>query len=321
MPAHDRAARLDRRQRYLEGLSATLVKLRLMPSLADVTRYPVAKRLAMAPAPWMTSPLPSDVTYADRDIPTRAGPLRVRIYTPASIADGQPPVLYIHGGGWVTGGLGACHWLCAHLASRLSAVVVSVEYRLAPEHRFPAAIEDCQDALSFLADHGSELDVDGTRVIVAGDSGGGNLAAALAYWDAHHQRRLVQQLLIYPGLDLTMSSPSYSEDRSRLLTRDVLAKTVEHYLGPDADVKDPLVSPLLADSLDGLPPAVILTGEHDPLCDDGRLYAERLREAGIPVAYRNYTTMGHGFFSTPRLCRESGQALDDLVELSRAQLS
>ena len=321
MPAVDRAGRLDRRQRYLEGFTAMLVKLRLMPSLADVTRFPTAKRLSMAPAPWMTSRLPADVTFADRDVPSRAGQLRVRVYTPASIAVDQPPVLYIHGGGWVTGGLGACHWLCAHLASQMSAVLVSVEYRLAPEHRFPAAIEDCQDALAFLAEQGSELGVDGTKVVVAGDSGGGNLAAALAYWDAHNERRIVQQLLIYPGLDLTMSSPSYAENRSPLLTRDVLAKTVEHYLGPDADVKDPLVSPLLAESLEGLPRAVILTAEHDPLRDDGRLYAERLLDAGIPVEYRNYATMGHGFFSTPKLCRDSEQALSDLVELSRSQLT
>ena len=321
MAAVDRAGRLDRRQRYLEGFTATLVKFRLMPSLADVTRYPATKRLAMAPARWMITPFPTDVTYADSDVPSRGGPLRVRVYTPPTVVPEQPPVVYIHGGGWVTGGLGACHWLCAHLASRMSAVVLSVEYRLAPEYRFPAAIEDCQDALAFLADQGPELGVDGTNVVVAGDSGGGNLAAALAYWDAHNERRIVQQLLIYPGLDLTMTSPSYSENRSPLLTRDVLAKTVEHYLGPDGDVKDPLVSPLLAESLEGLPRAVILTAEHDPLRDDGRLYAERLRDAGIPVEYRNYATMGHGFFSTPKLCRDSGQALTDLVELSRSQLT
>jgi acetyl esterase len=189
------------------------------------------------------------------------------------------------------------------------------------ENRFPAAVEDCQDALAYVGAHGDELGIDGSRVVVAGDSAGGNLAAALAYWDARNGRRIVQQLLIYPGLDLTLSSPSYLERRSRLLTTDILARAVEHYLGPDGDVKDPLASPLLAGSVQGLPPAVILTAEHDPLRDDGKLYAEKLLEAGTAVAYRNYMTMGHGFFSTPRLCRESGQALIDLITLARGQLS
>lgn len=313
--------RLDRRLKFVEALGYALVRLRLMPSMADITKQSVAKRKAGKPASWMTYPLSKRVTFADQNVPSRGGSITVRVYTPTTIDKTQPPVLYIHGGGWVAGGLDSCHWLCAELASRLATVVVSVDYRLAPEDRYPAALEDCQDALAFLGEHGAELGIDGSRIVVGGDSAGGNLAAALAYWDAHAARRIVQQLLIYPGLDLTLGSPSYQEGLSRMLTPDVLTKAVEHYLGPDGDVREPLVSPLLADSLEGLPPTVILTGQHDPLRDDGKLYAEKLVAAGVPVAYMNYRTMGHGFFSTPRLCRESAQALNDLISLARAQLS
>jgi acetyl esterase len=312
--------RLDRRLRFVEGLGYALMKMRLVPSLADIPKQSIAKRKAGKPAAWMTYPIAAGVGYVDRTIPSRGGEMTLRVYTPPAIDDGQPPVLYIHGGGWVTGGLDACHWLCAELAARLKTVVVSVDYRLAPEHPFPAALEDCQDALDFLTRHGGELGVDGSRVVVGGDSAGGNLAAALAYWDNQNSRRVAQQLLIYPGLDLTIGSPSYHEGRSRLLTPESLGKAVEHYLGPDGDVKDPLVSPLLAESVDGLAPAVILTAQHDPLCDDGRLYADKLLAAGVTVDYRNYGTMGHGFFSTPRLCRDSGQAMTDLVTLARQQL-
>jgi len=314
------ADRLDRRLRFVEGLGYALMRLRLVPSLSDIPKQSIAKRKAAKPAGWMTYPLANGVVSVDRDVPSRGDEMTLRVYTPEAIDAGQPPVLYIHGGGWVTGGLDSCHWLCAELASRLKTVVVSVDYRLAPEHPYPAALEDCQDALDFLARHGDELGVDASQVVVGGDSAGGNLAAALAYWDAQNSRRIAQQLLIYPGLDLTLGSPSYHEGRSRVLTPASLAKAVEHYLGPGGDVKDPLVSPLLADSLAGLAPAVIVTAQHDPLCDDGRLYAEKLQDAGVPVAYRNYGTMGHGFFSTPRLCRDSGQAMTDLVTLAREQL-
>lgn len=316
-----RADRLDRRQKFVDDLAYGLMKMRLVPPLADITKQSVTKRKAGKPTRWMTYPIATGVMSADRVMSSRGGPMTLRVYTPTTVKGGRPPVLYIHGGGWVTGGLDSCHWLCAELASRLENVVVSVDYRLAPEHRFPSALEDCQDALSYLATHSGELDVDGSRVVVGGDSAGGNLAAALAYWDARNDRRIVQQLLIYPALDLTLGSPSYREGRSRLLTPEILTRGVDLYIGPHGDVKDPLVSPLLADSVEGLPPAVIVTAQHDPLCDDGKLYAGRLSDAGIPVAYRNYLTMGHGFFSTPRLCRESATAMTDLITLARAQLS
>jgi acetyl esterase len=312
------AKRLDRRQKFLEDIGYLL--MRAMPNMTDVTKQSVAKRKASKPAPWMTYPTTKDVSFVDRTVSSRAGEMTLRVYTPTTITREQAPVLYIHGGGWVTGGLDSCKWLCGELASRLSTVVVSVDYRLAPEDRFPGALEDCQDALDFVISHGAELGVDGSRVVVGGDSAGGNLAAALAYWDARNARRIVQQVLIYPGLDLTLSSPSYREGRSRMLTPERLTESVKHYIGPDGDVKNPLVSPLLADSVSGLPAAVILTGDHDPLRDDGILYAEKLADGGVPVAHRNYETMGHGFFSTPRLCRESTQAMTDLITLVRAQL-
>jgi acetyl esterase len=315
-----RTDRLDRRQKLAEDLGYALVTLRLMPSLPAITKWSVAKRKAGKPAGWMTFPISGGVTFADRTVPSRGGEIILRIYTPPTIDAQQPPLLYIHGGGWIAGGLDSCHWLCAELSSQLGTVVASVDYRLAPEDRFPAALEDCQDALDYVVRHGAELGVDGSRVVVGGDSAGGNLAAALAYWDAHNARHIVLQLLIYPGLDLTLSSASYRERLSRLLTPDALTKAVEHYLGPDGDPKDPLASPLLADSVEGLPPAVILTGQHDPLRDDGKLYADKLSDAGVSVDYRNYRTMGHGFFSTPRLCRESAQAMTDLIALARQSL-
>lgn len=313
------AARHDPRQKFFDDLAYALMRMRLLPGLANLEKQTVAKRKASRPAAWMTYPLAVGVTFADRTVASRGGPLALRVYTP-TLRSGRPPVLYIHGGGWVTGGLDSCHWLCAELTSRLATVVVSVDYRLAPEDPYPAALEDCQDALDFLQARGSELGVDGSQVVVGGDSAGGNLAAALAYWDARTERRIVQQLLIYPALDLTIGSPSQRERLSRLLTPEVLARGVEHYLGAHGDPKDPLVSPLLADSVEGLAPAVILTAQHDPLRDDGKLYAEKLADAGVPVAYRNYGTMGHGFFSTPRLCRESPRAMTDLISLSRNQL-
>jgi acetyl esterase len=234
----------------------------------------------------------------DRSIAGPAGEIPIRIYTPHG--DGPFPVaVYFHGGGWVLGNLDTHESHCRGIANGAGCVVVAVDYRLAPEHKFPAAPEDCYAATRWAEEHAAEINGDRTRLAVAGDSAGGNLAAVVALLARDRGAPPIAfQLLVYPITDLRMQTVSYTENADApMLTRDDMIWFRGHYIRDDEDVTNPLVSPLLAEDLSGLPPALIVTAEYDPLRDEGEFYGEQLLAAGVPATVRRYDGLAHGFLS------------------------
>lgn len=248
------------------------------------------------------------------------GQLAVRVYRPRDAGSAALPlVVNFHGGGWTIGSLDSTDWLCSNVAVDTRAVVVSVEYRLAPDHRFPAAAEDCSAALADVVERAAEFGTDPERVAVMGDSAGGNLAAVVSLMARDRSGpRIAHQGLIYPAVDLTMSSPSLEENaHAPILTRAECLAFRDHYMG-DQDLRHPYASPLFAEDHSGLPPALIQVAEHDPIRDDGHRYAEKLRAAGVPVRLTQYAGMPHGYAWFPRICRSAQQALAELVAEQRA---
>ena len=261
------------------------------------------------------------VALADLVLATTAGYLPIRTYRPRrASAEALPMVVHFHGGGWVLGDLDMGDWLCSQVAAEVGAVVVSVDYCLAPEHPFPAAVEECLAAVTALAANAGDHGGDPSRIAVMGDSAGGNLAAVIAQQARDAGPRITAQVLLYPATDATFASPSIDEHANAIvLTRADMEAFVRHYLG-DADPTDPRVSPLLTDDLAGLPPALIQTAEHDPLRDDGARYAEALRTAGVEVRYTEYLGTPHGYINMPGLTRASKQALAEIVAELRRRL-
>lgn len=234
----------------------------------------------------------------NRGIPGPAGELPVRIYTPDG-AGPFPLLMFFHGGGFVVCDLDSHDALARSLCGGAGAVVVSVDYRLAPEAKFPAAPEDCHAATRWAVDNAASIGADGARVAVAGDSAGGNLAAVVA--QLAKQRggpALAHQLLIYPVTAHDFTTPSYEENaEGYFLTRDMMQWFWHHYLERAEDGQDPLAAPLRAKDLSGLPPATVVTAEYDPLRDEGEAYARRLDEAGVPTQAVRYDGVIHGFVS------------------------
>jgi acetyl esterase/lipase len=251
------------------------------------------------------------------------GPVAVRSYRPARPSAGpRPLVVNFHGGGWTLGGLQQGDWFCSNVAAAVGAVVVSVDYRLAPAHRWPAAAEDCYAALVDVAARADEFGADAPRLAVMGDSAGGNLAAVVALMARDRSGpAIAHQALLYPATDLTLSSPSVEENADApILTRADCVAFRDHYLGGQ-DPRQPYASPLFAADHAGLPPALVQVAEHDPIRDDGLRYAAALRAAGVPVRTTTYVGMPHGYLSFPRLCRSAPQALAELcAELESALL-
>jgi acetyl esterase len=236
------------------------------------------------------------VSIAERTIPGPAGEIPIRVYTP----EGSPqfPVLvYFHGGGWVIGDLEVVHGPLTVLANLAHAVIVSVDYRLAPEHPFPAAVEDCDAAVRWVAANASLLNVDPERIAVGGDSAGGNLAAVVALMARDRGGpKLIHQLLLYPVTDCTRDTASYREHGDGyFLTADLMDWFQAEYLGGGGDPGDWRASPLRAADLSGLPPAYVVTGEYDPLRDEGEAYAARLLEAGGTATVARYDGQIHAF--------------------------
>ncbi|WP_422756145.1 alpha/beta hydrolase [Micromonospora sp. WMMD708] len=253
----------------------------------------------------------------DTTVPGPDGDLRVRVYRPAG--DGPLPTLvYFFGGGWTLGSVETADGICRRLANATGCQVVTVGYRLAPEHPFPAAVLDCHAATRWLAEHAAELGVDPDRLVVGGDSAGGNLAAAVTLLArAEGGPRLAGQLLVYPNTD-QRAAPRPADDQDPLLfNRHSVDWYRGHYLADPADAADPLASPLLADDLSGLPPALVVTAEHDPLRDEGQRYAQRLREAGVPVRATCYPGMIHGFFAMPGVFDAGRRAQDEAAAFLR----
>jgi acetyl esterase len=250
----------------------------------------------------------------DRRVPGPAGEIPVRTYRQGG-DEPKPVIVYYHGGGWVIGSLDTHDGVCRALVDALDALVLSVDYRLAPEHRFPAAIDDAFAALQWVAAHAGELGGDPGRVAIAGDSAGGNIAAVVAQMarDAGGPA-LCFQLLIYPVTDHEFESSSMCDNaEGYLLTRDDMRWFYGHYLEDPGLGRHPRVSPLQATDLSGLAPACVITAEFDPLRDQGMAYADKLRAAGVPVEARVYDGMFHGFFSMIEWIDAGKIAFDDAV--------
>ena len=237
-------------------------------------------------------------TVEDRSLATRGHRLAVRIYTPLVPPGPLPGLVYFHGGGLVAGSLETHDGIARALAQASGCRVLSVDYRLAPEHRFPAALDDGVAAVAFIAAHAEEFSVDARRLGIAGDSAGATLAAAVCQQLAScGATGLVLQFLLCPILDFASHSPSRREfSRGYLVDEATLQHDLKYYLPPEGDPADPRISPGRAADLSGLPPALIHTAEYDPLRDEGSAYAQRLRQAGIPARYTCHSGMIHLFY-------------------------
>ncbi len=258
----------------------------------------------------------------NRTIPGPDKAIPIRIYTPQG--DGPfPVVVYFHGGGWVLCNLETHDSICRGVANGAACIVVAVDYRLAPEHTFPAAPEDCYAATRWAAQHAGEINGDPARLAVAGDSAGGGLAAVVALMARDRGGPpLTFQLLVYPITDLRMGSASYEENADApMLTRDDMIWFRDHYIRDAEDMTDSLASPLLAPDLSGLPPALIVTAGYDPLRDEGEAYGERLRAAGTEATVRRYADLAHGFLGLDLIVDRAREARAETIAALRAALA
>jgi acetyl esterase len=258
---------------------------------------------------------------ASLTIPGPGGDLPLRLYRPAS-GRPLPVLLYFFGGGWVLGTIDTADGVSRSLANSSGALVAVVGYRLAPEHPFPAAIDDCYATVRWVAEHAAEIGADPARLAVGGDSAGGNLAAAVALRARADGPALAGQILIYPNTDQLADDESMrAADDPFLFNRHSVAWYRQYYLVDPADAADPLASPLRAESLAGLPPALVITAEYDPLRGQGEAYARRLADAGVPVELSRYPGMAHGFFTMAGTVDASRAAIGQCASQLRAWLA
>lgn len=258
----------------------------------------------------------------DLDISGPAGPQTVRVYRPHS--DGPLPVLvYFFGGGWVVGSLDTSDAICRALASMVPCVIVSAGYRLAPEHPFPAAIDDCYAAVKWIADNASQLGADGGRMGVAGDSSGGNLAAVMTLMarDDDDGPPISAQVLVYPPFHSSAATKSMRDNTDPMFfNAHSSAWFWNQYLAEPADGDSPLASPLNAADHSGLPAALVITAEFCPLHDEGEAYADALSLAGVPVEYHRYTDLPHGFLAMASILDTAREAMGEIADFLRRRL-
>ena len=267
---------------------------------------------------WMFGGVAPGIAARDAAIPGPDGDIAVRVYTRRSAGPGRRPlIVYFHGGGYVFGELRMGDWLCGSVAARVGAVVVSVAYRLAPVHRFPAAVEDSYAALTWAAANAAELGADGPLAVM-GESAGGTLSAVTCLLARERGGPAIShQALIYPAVNMTSVKAGVEEP---FLSTAEMAAYRRLYLGPEGDPAHPWASPLLAPDHSGLPPALIQVAEHDPLRGDGVAYAAKLRAAGGSVRLTEYVGVPHGFLNFPGLCRGAEQALAEICAEQSAAL-
>jgi acetyl esterase len=247
------------------------------------------------------------------------GSIPVRVYEPRGRFSPRPIVVYFHGGGFVVGSIDSHDGLCRALAEKTGALVVSVDYRLAPEHRFPAGVEDAVAATRYVLAQAKTFGGDPARVAVAGDSAGGNFAAVVAQQLRGDALRPMFQLLVYPATDLTRSFPSHRAFREGFfLTEKTIDWFLANYVNDERDKTDVRGSPLFAEDFAGLPPALVFTAGFDPLRDEGRAYAEKLRAAGVPVEYVCIEGAVHGFFSCGGVFEHASRAVDRAARALRS---
>jgi len=295
-----------------------------IPLLSDeivLALAPPMLREAMAAMPGSVGPVEEVARVESRTLPGPAGEIPVRIYAPSD-ARSLPALVYFHGGGFVIGSLDTHDGTCRSLANAIGCAVVSVDYRLAPEHKFPAGPEDCYAATRWVAEKGAEIGVDTARVAVGGDSAGGNLAAVVALMARdRHGPALRHQLLIYPVANHDYATASYEENKQGyLLSREMMRWFWNHYLARPEDGENPYASPLRAASLAGLPPAHVITAEYDPLRDEGEALAARLLRDGVPTTQVRYDGMIHGFFSMTQMLDMAKRAVAEAATAVRASL-
>jgi acetyl esterase len=259
--------------------------------------------------------------FEDRTLPGPDGDVPVRVFVPEA-AGPLPILVHYHGGGWVIGSIDGSDNLCRALANLTPCIVVSVDYRLAPEAQFPAGLEDCYAATRWVAEHGVELGGDPTRLAIGGDSAGGNLAAAVALLARERGGPKISfQVLIYPVTDANFETGSYREMAEGYgLTRDNMQYFWELYLADEADAANSLTSVLRAD-LAGLPPALVITAEFDPLRDEGDAYAAKLKAAGVPVEHVAYPGQIHGFFNVGTMMQTGDKAVEAAARSLAAALA
>jgi len=253
----------------------------------------------------------------DRTISGPGGPIPVRVYWPAT--DRTLPVLvYLHGGGWVFGNIGSVDRTCRVLANSAECVVVNVDYRLAPEHKFPAAAEDAYAVISYVAARPQEFSADPERIAIAGDSAGGNLAAVACLMARDRGGpKIAFQLMVYPVTDYDCNRASMTENDGYLLTRTNIQYFWNHYVSSPGEARQPYASPINAKNLRGLPPGMVITAECDPLRDQGEAYARRLQEAGVPVTVKQYAGAIHVFFQMGAVIDSGREAVSDAAAALR----
>lgn len=261
-----------------------------------------------------------DVTNTSTQTPD--GPVGLRVYRPTG-AGRLPLVVFFHGGGWVGGDLDGYDWLASQMALGAQVVVVSVDYRLAPTHRWPGPVDDCYAAMLDAVARSEEWNADASRLAVVGDSAGGNLAAVVALKARDEGGpRIAFQGLIYPSTDMLSDAPSFTENaHAPILDRAEATAYKKHYLPNEADWAHPYASPARAADHSGLPAALVQVAEHDPLRGVGLRYAQILRDAGVPVRATTYVGEPHGFMSLPGICHSAPQAMAELTSELRTHLA
>jgi len=282
------------------------------PSFTEMTPVEAREAYRMMQAPAEHIPVHF---VQDRDLPGPVTPIPVRIYTPEG-AGPFPVFMNYHGGGWVIGDLDTADAQCRQVCKRTGCIVVSVDYRLAPEHIYPAALDDCYAATCWVAENAGSINADASRIAIGGDSAGGNLAAAVAIKARDENGpAILFQLLVYPVTDARCTSQSYTDNADGyLLTRETMLWFWELYAPTESQRLEALASPALASNFANLPPAFVLTAEYDPLRDEGEAYAAQLEKAGVAVQCKRYPGLIHGFFALSHVIPAGEPGMQDACD-------
>jgi acetyl esterase len=302
-------------QKVVDALAA----LNLKP-FKDST--PAEARESMRTRTAALGPFEEVAAVADHRVPVTGGEITVRVYRPAGVGP-HPVLVFYHGGGWVIGDLYTHDGICRSIVNAAGCAVASVDYRLAPEFKYPTPVDDSYAGLLWVVANATRLGLDPARIAVGGDSAGGNLAAVMALM-ARDRRgpRLLLQILVYPVTNHDFNTVSYRENATGfVLSAEDMRWFWRHYLSREEQGREPLASPLLAKSLADLPPALVITAGCDPLRDEGEAYAGRLRDAGVAVTLTQYSGMFHGFLRMTRILDQSRVVLDEVAGALRKALS
>jgi acetyl esterase len=274
-----------------------------------------AREMSKAARPAVQPDPPAIASVENLQVPTPHGAIPVRIYRPLALPKTAPALVFYHGGGWVIGDLDSHDVLCRQIAAAAGMIVASVDYRLAPEHKFPAAVDDSIAATAWIAAHAGKLGIDADRLFVGGDSAGGNLATVVAMHARDHGGpRIRGQVLIYPVTEFAMTHASHQDpDTGVLLTHVLMCWFRDHYLAHPAEIDDWRASPLRMAKLKDLPPAFVLTVGADPLHDEGVEFANRLRQAGVALTHLDYPGQFHGFITMGRILPKANEAIGEIA--------